>query len=118
MSLMQKITALCIDHPQGIDVEQLIKLCPEATRKQVSAAVRNAYTRGKINRLARGGPGAASRINPAIYGPPKPGQKPLDCVIHNNDTKHIRAREKRTEEKKRVPLNHRKPVSSVWELAV
>lgn len=46
MSLMQKITALCIDHPQGIDVEQLIKLCPEATRKQVSAAVRNAYTRG------------------------------------------------------------------------
>lgn len=111
MSLMQKITELCIANPEGIDVEQIIKLCPEATRKQVSAAVRNAYTRGKINRLARGGPGGASRINPAIYGPPKVDQKPLPCVQANNDPDYKRAT------RQRVPLNTRKPISSVWDLA-
>lgn len=118
MSLMQKITELCIANPEGIDVEQIIKLCPEATRKQVSAAVRNAYTRGKINRLARGGPGGASRINPAIYGPPKSDQKPLSCVIRNNEAKNA-SRKTTARQKTSVPLNPRRmPVNSVFALAL
>lgn len=111
MNLMQKVTDICNAHPEGIDVEQLVKLCPEATFKQVSAAVRNAYNRGRINRIMRGGLGASSRINPGIYGPKLPDQKPLPCVQANNDPDYKRAT------RQRVPLNFRKPVSSVWELA-
>lgn len=118
MNLMQKVTEICNAHPEGIDVEQLVKLCPEATFKQVSAAVRNAYNRGRINRIMRGGLGASSRINPGIYGPPKFDQKPLGCVIRNNEAKNA-SRKTAAHQKTSVPLNPRRmPVNSVFALAL
>ena len=111
MSLMQKITEICHAHPEGIDVEQIARQCPEASRKQVIAAARNAYTRGRVNRIAKGGLGAAAAMRPAVYGPALPGQKPLECVTANLDPEY-----KRTT-RARVPLNTRKPISSVWDLA-
>jgi len=108
MSLMRKIITICEANPDGIDVEQIAKLCPEASRKQVIAAARNAYTRGHVSRPSKGGLGAAAALKPAIYGPKLPDQKPFACVIQNDQTKH----------QPRLPLNRgRMPINSVWGLA-
>lgn len=117
MSLMRKIIGICKDAPDGIDVEQIAKLCPEASRKQVITAARNAYTRGHVNRLSMGGLGAAAALKPAIYGPPLADQRPLDCVLANTDPEYKRQAMRRS--RARIPLNPagRMPINSVWSLA-
>jgi|DEB19_MinimDraft_2_1074335.scaffolds.fasta_scaffold17358_4 hypothetical protein len=117
MSLMRKIIAICKNNPSGIDVEQIAKLCPEASRKQVIAAARNAFTRGHVNRLSMGGLGAAAALKPAVYGPPLPDQKPLPCVSANTDPEYKREAMRRS--RAQIPLNPvgRVPVNSVWALA-
>lgn len=116
MSLMRKIINICATNPGGIDVEQLAKLCPEASRKQVIAAARNAYTRGHVNRLSMGGLGAAAALKPAIYGPKLPDQKPLPCVSSNSDPEYKRDAMRRS--RSQIPLNPaRMPINSVWALA-
>lgn len=117
MSLMRKIISICQAHPEGIDVEQIASQCPEASRKQVIAAARNAYTRGHVHRLSLGGLGAAAALKPAIYGPPLPDQRPLDCVLANTDPEYKRTAMRRSRAK--IPLNPqgRMPINSVWSLA-
>lgn len=91
MSLMKKVTELCASRPHGISPAELHAFCPEVERYQITAAVRNCLTRKKIRRVNPGG-------TVPLYGPqqePKQAE-PVDS---------------------RFPLNTRKPISSVWDLA-
>ncbi len=114
-NLMRKVARIACEADQeaGIDLNKIAELCPDHTRKQVSAALTNALHRALIRRITAGGNGQATYTQPAVYAPPRPAQRESVSI-----TRRKMRRRDRAAEVPPLPVRaRRRPASSIWDYA-